>query len=62
MTQLREAREAFNLLSSEFEERRRIEQAEAERQRQIMMAVKLENLRKTKQQMVEQQRLLSLQK
>ena len=50
------------MLTKELEDRKRQEEAEMERRRQIIMAKKLEDLRKRKQEMVEHQRLLSLQR
>jgi len=62
LAQLKDAREALNALRQEEEERRRREAAEVERQRQIAMAQKLEVLRQKKQELLEYQRQMALQR
>ena len=49
LVQLKDAREALDVLREEHREKRRREQEELERQRQIQMAHKLEILRQKKQ-------------
>jgi len=62
LAQLKDAREALNALREEEAERRRREAAEVERQRQIAMAQKLEVLRQKKQELLEYQRQMALQR
>lgn len=49
LTQLKDARDALDVLREEHHEKRRREQEEMERQRQILMVQKLEVLRQKKQ-------------
>lgn len=62
LAQIRDAREALDALRDEHREKRRIEQEELERQRQIAMAQKLEIMRQKKQEYLEYQRQLALQR
>lgn len=62
LTQLKDARDALDVLREEHHEKRRREQEELERQRQIQMAQKLEVLRQKKQEYLEYQRQLALQR
>ena len=49
LSQIRDAREALNALREEHRERRRLEEEELARQRQIQMMQKLEVMRQKKQ-------------
>ena len=49
LAQLRDAREALDALRDEHREKRRLEAEEAERQRQIALAQKLDVMRQKKQ-------------
>lgn len=62
LTQLKDARDALDVLREEHHEKRRREQEEMERQRQIQMVQKLEVLRQKKQEYLEFQRQLALQR
>lgn len=59
--QLKDAREVLNALRDEHQENKRRQAMERERQRQIQLAVKLEDLRQKKQAYLEYQRQLHLQ-
>ncbi|XP_023240319.1 hepatocyte growth factor-regulated tyrosine kinase substrate-like isoform X1 [Centruroides sculpturatus] len=62
LAQIRDARAALDSLREEHREHRRREAEEAERQRQIQMAHKLEIMRKKKQEYLQYQRQLALQR
>lgn len=62
MAQIKDAREAVDALREEHEQRRQSEMLELQRQRQIQMAAKLDIMRHKKHEMLEQQRLLVMQK
>lgn len=59
-TQLREAREALDALRHEHAEQRRLEEEEANRQRQMQMMQKVEVLRQQKRDAMEAQRRLAI--
>ncbi|CAH1794150.1 unnamed protein product, partial [Owenia fusiformis] len=62
LAQLRDAREALDALREDHMEKKRQEAEELERQRQIQMAHKLEIMRQKKQEYLEYQRQLALQR
>ncbi|XP_048760354.2 hepatocyte growth factor-regulated tyrosine kinase substrate-like [Ostrea edulis] len=62
LAQLRDAREALDALREDYREKKRREQEELERQRQIQMAQKLEIMRQKKHEYLEMQRQLALQR
>jgi growth factor-regulated tyrosine kinase substrate len=62
LTQLKDARDALDVLREEHQEKKRREQEEMERQRQVQMMQKLEILRQKKQEYLEYQRQLALQR
>lgn len=62
LAQLRDAREALDALREDYREKKRREQEELERQRQIQMAHKLEIMRQKKHEYLEMQRQLALQR
>jgi Hepatocyte growth factor-regulated tyrosine kinase substrate. len=62
LTQVKDARAALNALREEYNEKLRREAAIAERQKQIQMAHKLDLMRKKKQEYLQYQRNLALQK
>ena len=62
LTQAKDARAALDALREEHSERVRREAEEAERQRQIQMAHKLEIMRKKKQEYLQYQRQLAMQR
>ncbi|KAG1677414.1 Hepatocyte growth factor-regulated tyrosine kinase substrate [Nymphon striatum] len=62
LSQVKDAREALDALREDHEEKLRIEAEEAERQRQVMMAHKLEIMRKKKQEYLQYQRQIAMQR
>jgi len=62
LSQVKDARAALDALREEERERRRREAEEAERQRQIVMAQKLDMMRKKKAEYLEYQRQMALQR
>lgn len=62
LTQVKEARGALDALRDEHREKLRRQAEEAERQRQLQMAQKLEIMRKKKQEYLQYQRQLALQR
>ncbi|XP_072098730.1 hepatocyte growth factor-regulated tyrosine kinase substrate isoform X6 [Mobula birostris] len=62
LAQIRDARGALNALREEHSEKLRREAEEAERQRQIQLAQKLEIMRQKKQEYLEMQRQLAIQR
>jgi len=62
LSQLKDAREALNALRTEHYERKQREAIERERQRQIQLAQKLDAMRQKKQEYLEYQRQLHLQR
>lgn len=62
LSQIRDARAALDALREEHQEKLRIEAEEAERIRQVQMAQKLEIMRKKKQEYLQYQRQIALQR
>jgi len=62
LSQLKDAREALNALREEHNENKKQQALERERQRQIQLAVKLDDMRQKKQAYLEYQRQLHLQR
>lgn len=62
LSQIRDARAALDALREEHQERMRLEAEEAERQRQLQMAQKLEIMRAKKQEYLQYQRQMALQR
>lgn len=61
-TQIRDSRAALDVLRQEHQEKLRQQAEEAERQRQLQMAYKLDLMRKKKQEYLQYQRQLALQR